>query len=126
MASRIRTRSCKQYRIIQLELYVLCIIADRTPKYGELIDFLSDAEKNCTNDKSVAEVLCSRVKEAYPHIRIARTKHFYDTVVNIAAPVIKGTKFSESELALYRNRKWIPRIRNPPGRIAVMYITHKK
>ena len=75
MASRIRTRSCKQYCIIQLELYVLCITADRTPKYGELINFLSDAEKNCTNDKSVAEVLCSRVKEAYSHIRIARTMH---------------------------------------------------
>ena len=114
---------------VQLKLYYYVyswyyITADRTPKYGELIDFLSDAEKSCTKDKSVAELLCSRVKEAYPHIRIARTKRFYDTVINIATPVIKRTKLSESELALYRDRKWTPRIRNPQGRIATMYYAY--
>ena len=68
---------------------------------------------------SVAEILCSRVKEAYPNIRIARPKRFYDTVKNIAAPVRPslrgGSKLFGSELSLYREKKWVPRIRNPSG-----------
>ena len=65
-----------------------------------------------------------RVKEAYPHIRIAWTKHFYDTVMNIAGPVIKRTKFSESELVLYRDRKWTPRIQNPASNNASTVIAN--
>ena len=68
---------------------------------------------------SVAEILCSKVKEVYPNIRIARPKRFYDTVMSIAVPVRPslrgGSKLIGSELSLYRERKWVPRIRNPPG-----------
>ena len=39
--------------------------------------------------------------------------------MSIAAPVRPslrgGSKLIGSELSLYRERKWVPRIRNPPG-----------
>ena len=84
-----------------------------------MIDFLDYAETKCMDGGSVIETLCSKVKEAYPNIAIAWPKRFYDTVKNIAAPVRPslrgGSKLFGSELSLYRERKWVPRIRNPPG-----------
>jgi len=120
MTSRMCTRSCKQFTSTHniYLYYILCITVNKDPTYGELIDFLNEAERSCSRDKSTAELLCSKTKEAYPHIRIARTKRFYDTIMNIAAPVMKG-KLSESELMSYRDRKWIPRIRNSQGRLSV-------
>ena len=102
-------------------MIVALLVADKAPTYGELIDFLDSAEAQCLDSGNVNEILCSKVKEAYPNLRIARPKRFYDTVKNIAAPVrpsLRGdSKLVGSELSLYRERKWVPRIRNPPGRV---------
>ena len=120
MTSRMCTRSCKQFTSTHniYLYYILCITVNKDPTYSELIDFLNEAERSCSHDKTTAELFCSRMKEAYPHIRIARTKCFHDTVMNIAALVMKG-KLSESELMSYHDRKWIPRIRNPQGRLSI-------
>ena len=104
-------------------MIVALLVADKAPTYGELIliDFLESAEAQCLDSGNVNEILCSKVKEAYPNFRIVRPKRFYDTVKNIAAPVrpsLRGdSKLVGSELSLYRERKWVPRIRNPPGRV---------
>ena len=68
-------------------MIVALLVADKAPTYGELIDFLDSAEAQCLDSGNVNEILCSKVKEAYPNLRIARPKRFYDTVKNIAAPV---------------------------------------
>ena len=82
---------------------------------------LDSAEVQCLDSGNVTEILCSKVKEVYPNLRIARPMRFYDSVMNIATPVRQflrgGSKLASSELTSYRERKWVPRIRNSPGRV---------
>ena len=35
--------------------------------YGELIDILNYAERECMDSGTVQKILCSKVKEAYPN-----------------------------------------------------------
>jgi len=63
-------------------------VDDKIPSYGEMIDLLSNVEKNYVD---VPETQCSQFRELYPHI--PQPDRFYDTVKRLAAPTrpsIKG------------------------------------
>ena len=95
------------------------LAASQYPTYGELIDLLEDAERECAHSGSlpIEEVLCTNFRQKYPHVYIGRLGRFYDTVTRFAAATrpsaTRGqTELSGSPLSHYRKRIWKPRIRN--------------
>ena len=90
------------------------------PTRGELLLFLEDAEAECDDSTSVAELLATKFHLKYPSIPISRPDRFLDTVKRIAAPTRPSTmgpqKLSGSPLCTYLRKKWIPRTRHQPGK----------
>jgi hypothetical protein len=90
-----------------------------SPTYGELIEFLNDAENEEDTSRGVAEILTENFSAKYPHISISRPCRFLDTVKRIAAPTrsscLGKPKLVGSPLHSYLSRNWSPRIRNSPG-----------
>ena len=91
------------------------------PSYGEMIDLLSDVEKD------VPETLCTKFRKLYPYIPIGRPDRFHDTIKWLAAPTrpsIKGpSKLQGSPLVTYRKRIWIPKTNNKPKGMALVFVT---
>ena len=61
MATRMKTRLCKYLTNFFSKAYCFGHIGDKTPTYGELIDFLDYAEMKCVDNGSVTEILCSKI-----------------------------------------------------------------
>ena len=94
-----------------------------TPTYKELIQLLTEAEKeaqDCVH--SVAELLASKFCKLYPHISVSRPGRFLETVRRIDGPIRSG-KLKGSYRKHYLERKWTPRTRNTTGK-GVPYMLH--
>jgi len=82
--------------------------------YGQIIDLFEECDRTFPGD---AIYLATAFKKAAPVLNIGRPGRFYDSIVRIVAPthpalrnekaVLQGTP-----LRSYRNRVWMPRIRN--------------
>ena len=85
-------------------------VVRKMPSYGELIDLLSDAERELK--EHAPELLCDKVRQRYPHVSIGRPARFFDTVTRLAAPtrpsLIGPPKLCGSPLSSYQKRDWIP------------------
>jgi hypothetical protein len=86
--------------------------------YGVLIDILEEVEKECPDSRDIAHQLSSKIQLLNPDIVIGRESRFYETVKRIAAPMrpsIRGDSKLKGSLAQrYRDKVWIPRVRNNP------------
>lgn len=81
------------------------------PTYKELIQLLSEAEKDQSDMQSTAELLAARFRDLYPHVSISRPGRFLETVRRIAGP-IQNSKLKGVSRKLYLKRRWSPRSRN--------------
>ena len=81
------------------------------PTYSELIQLLSEAERDQSDLQSVAELLAGRFCDLCPHIKISRPGRFLETVRRIAGPIRSGRLKGDSRKS-YLERHWIPRTRN--------------
>ena len=65
------------------------------------------------------QLLLQKFKNCYQDITVGRPERFYDTVCRIAAPTkqsLRGTiKLTGSPLATYKQRVWLPKVRNKRG-----------
>jgi len=68
------------------------------PRYGELIDLLSDFEGR----PNLTDLLCSEIQKRYPNTSVSRPTRLYDTVIRIAAP----TRPSLSRPAKLEDHLW--------------------
>lgn len=98
-------------------------MSNKIPLYGELIDMLDEAENEADSPGCVSHLLLQKFKNRYEDITVDRPEHFYDTVCRIAAPTkpsMRGVaKLTGSPLTTYKQRKWVPKVRNKKGTNAV-------
>jgi len=99
-------------------------VVRKMPSYGELIDLLSDAERELK--EHAPELLCDKVRQRYPHVSIGQPARFFDTVTCLAAPTRPShtgpPKLCGSPLSLYRKRDWIPRARQERERLLSLHL----
>ena len=99
-------------------------VVRKMPSYGELIDLLSDAERESM--EHAPELLCDKVRQRYPHVSIGRPARFFDTVTRLAAPtrpsLIGPPKLCGSPLSSYRKRDWIPRARQEREKLLSLHL----
>ena len=83
------------------------------PTCGDLIDLFEAVQEENFNDEYE---LCERFQTRFPHVRIGRPRRFFEVVQQIAAPLKPSSTGSVAiqgyNLATYRERVWVPRIRN--------------
>lgn len=89
------------------------------PTYKDLIELLSEAERDQSGVQSTAELLTVRFCELYPHITVSRPGRFLATVRQIASPV---ERLRDPARKAYLKRHWSPRIRNTGMHYTVAFI----
>ena len=90
------------------------------PTFGFLIDLLENAEELCRNHPQLClkHVVAAWFELLYPSsIQITRPCRFEVTLRRIAAPAQPSTRgkgtLTGEELSEYRQRLWVPKIRQP-------------
>ena len=88
--------------------------------YGQIIDIFEECDQTSPGD---ATHLTAAFKKVTPVLNVGRPGRFYDTIVRIVAPTRPALQNEKAALHgtplhSYRERVWIPRIRNPNSSLA--------
>ena len=75
-------------------------------------------EKDCSDSGDIPCQLVSKIQIINPDLTVGRENRFYETVKRIAAPTrpsLRGEcKLMGSPAQRYKEKVWVPRIRNIP------------
>ena len=82
--------------------------------YGQIIDLFEECDRASPGD---AMYLATAFTKAAPVLNVGRPGRFYDSIVRIVAPTRPALRNEKAALQgtplrSYRNRVWMPRIRN--------------